>query len=333
MNTFRLDGLSGSHPLGAMAAFGLLRILSRESPFGTAKLAWQFRGDWYAELHLQADVTLDGLIDCLIERQPTRAAAPWFAWNDDIKSSIPKFRNEWLGVFQAHERSVSEDNEAAATHTDEYADFLACFGSETVLAKSKPEVKPTGFHMTAGQQRFLKVVKEIANSLDPTGRATKRQSESDRRQELQAAFCTALVGPWTYKDSSHSLGWDPSTEGLHALSDRSPSDAGPTSVRAAVWLAFESLPLFPAVPESRVLHTTGFNKSGSQLSWPIWQSPISIETLRCLVSLPELHERQIDTKQLAQRGVSVVMRCRCVRDGKGRGTLRNTVGINGTDHS
>ncbi|TWT74821.1 type I-G CRISPR-associated protein, Cas3-extension family [Allorhodopirellula solitaria] len=327
MKTLRLNGLSGSHPLGAMAAFGLLRILSLEKPFGIAKLAWVFDGDWRAELHCANEFGEQQLVAYLIQRQPRRVTAPWLDWHDDIKSSVPMFRGEWLKVVAGYGEQITDHDENTLFELNEHAAFLTGFGSEVVLAKSKPEVKPTGFHMTAGQQRFLKNVKELASSLDPNQRSSKRQKESERLEELQDAYLTAIRGPWTYKDSFHSLGWDPATEGLYALSDRSPSDAGPTSVRAAVWLAFESLPLFPAIPVSNVLHTTGFDRSGQHLRWPIWDDAISVETLRCLLSHPELHQQPPESNQLGNRGVRVVMTCPCVRDANGRGTLRNAIGV------
>lgn len=310
-----------------MAAFGLLRILDRESPFGTAKLGWAFDGDWKAELQLQEEVDSERMVDYLIDRQTKRSESPWLTWHDDIKSKDSKFRAEWLQVRHQYADFVSAKLDESLGETVEYVEFLTSFGSEVVLAKSKPEVKPTAFHMTAGQQRFLKLVKELADSLDPKKRTTKRQSETARRDELRHAYRTALFGPWTYEDCFHSLGWDPATEGLYALSDRSPSDAGARSVRAAVWLAFESLPLFPAVPTGSILHTTGFDRSGGSICWPIWECPITVESLACLIGLPDLYEQPLETGKLYHRGVRVVMRCRCVRDANGRGTLRNAVGV------
>lgn len=326
MNTILLSGLSGSHPLGAMAAFGLLRILARELPFGTARLAWVFDGDWRAELHVEEEIDADRLIDYLIERQPQRSVSPWLTWHDDIKSNVPLFREQWESILERY-RGIISGSTTDVVATDEFAEFMTSFGSEVVLAKSKPEVKPTAFHMTAGQQRFLKAAKDLADSLDPTKRASKRQTEPDRREELSVAYRTALLGPWTYEDSLHSLGWDPATEGLYALSDRSPSEAGPSSVRAAVWLAFESLPYFPATPKGKALHTTGFRVNGELFCWPIWDTPIGVDALRCLIGLPDLYEDQIDAAKLSTRGVRVLMRCPCVRDANGRGTFRNAVGV------
>jgi hypothetical protein len=74
----------------------------------------------------------------------------------------------------------------------------------------------------------------------------------------------ALFGPWRYEDPQHSLGWDPSAERLHALRSRSPTKDAPQGVAAAVWLAFEALPLFPCFLSGGSLVTRGFVRRGRE---------------------------------------------------------------------
>lgn len=320
MNVLQFPGLSGSNPLGAMAAFGLMRILSVEQPFGEPKLAWSFASDWIPELHLERTCKPEQLIEFLINRQPERCNSLFReGWRDDIKCAPDVFRELWETVLRQYktDSDLSSASEAAA--------FLAAFGSEFIKdKKAKADVKPTGFHMTAGQQRFLKSAKDVADSLEPNQLAFKRQKKEARMQELREAYRVALNGPWTYQDAYHSLGWDPATEGLYALSDSSPSDAGARSVRAAVWLAFESLPLFPAVPIGNRLHTTGFDRNGTAFTWPIWEPPISLESLRIMLGSAEFDSAESNISILHARGIRAVMRSHCVRDANGRGTFRNS---------
>ena len=324
MNVLQLRGLSGSNPLGAMAAFGLLRILSIEErftqDFGQAKLKWSFASDWIPELHLERSCELEQLIRFLIDRQTERGGLLFReGWCDDIKCVPGIFRELWKSVL--HQYETDSDVSSAS----ELAAFLTAFGSEVIKdKKAKPDVKPTAFHMTAGQQRFLKRAKDVADSLDPNQLASKRQKKEARRQELRKAYEVALNGPWTFQDAFPSLGWDPATEGLYALSDSSPSDAGAHSVRAAVWLAFESLPLFPSVPIGNRLHTTGFDRVGSAFTWPIWKPPIGLETLRIMLGSTEFDDAARNASLLQARGVCAVMRSQCVRDANGRGTFRNS---------
>lgn len=310
MHEINLPGIPGSNPIGAMTAFGLFRILTEERPFGTTRLSWRMTSDWRPTLHCDEPVSIDALARFLIERQPSRSVAEFVAWNDDIKCSPDQFRAELI---------KSDD--------DERSRFFSAFGTEAVTAKSTNDVKPTSFHMTAGQQRFLKASVELSKSLDPSERRTARQTQDQRLEELNSVWRETLDGPWTYSDDIHSLGWDPTTEGLYALSDRSPSAAGPRSVRGAVWLAFESLPLFPSLPVRKKLHTTGFDSDSQQFTWPIWQPPISLDALRMWLAAPELTEPEPGMRQLQRRGICALFRTQCLRGGNGRGTFRNAIEI------
>lgn len=317
MSSITLTGFSGSNPLGALATFGLFRILSTERPFGDATLHWQFGGDWHPVVNMEADADPDAVVSFLVNRQRGRGEASFLTWHDDIKCSPEKFREELVKVVQAFD-SVDER---------EAASFFAAYGSEAVTAKSTADVKPTAFHMTAGQQRFIKSAKELADSLDLSLGLSKRMTTEKRRDGLTQTFHEAILGPWTYSDDQHSLGWDPTTEALYALSDISPSAAGARSVRAAVWLAFESLPLFPCVPAGGRLRTTGFDEDGGRLTWPIWDCPIELDTLRCWLGAPDLAAETVKISDLRRRGVCAVYRSMALRDSNGRGTLRNAVEI------
>ena len=268
------------------------------------------RSDWHPALHCQESIDLDTLIEFLINRQTSRTLSNVLSWNGDIKCDPEDFRKQLENCDD-----------------DEVIRFFCAFGSESITAKSTPDVKPTAFHMTAGQQRFLKACLDLSKSLDQSENRTSRQTKEDRLKELNGAWREALFGPWTYSDETHSLGWDPTTEGLYALSDRSPSSAGARAVRGAVWLAFESLPLFPSIPVRKKLHTTGFDLEAKLFTWPIWEPSISLDSLRTLLAAQDLIEKSPNMGQLNQRGCTTLFRSQCVRDGNGRGTFRNAIEI------
>ena len=317
MHEVSLTGIPGSNPIGAMAAFGLFRICHVEQPFGDCRLSWQFDSDWRPVLHTERQASIDDLTEFLIKRQSARTTNHALNWNSDIKSTPDDFRKQLI-----------------TAETEETKAFFSAFGSEVVTAKSTPDVKPTAFHMSAGQQKFLKSARDLSTSLDPAYKPSRRDTDDVWKGKLIAAWKETLFGPWTYSDNEHSLGWDPTTEGLYALSDRSPSTAGPSSVRGAVWLAFESLPLFPCIPTladrasgSILLHTTGFNPESEYFTWPVWESPITFEALEFIMSAPELNGDEKQVTNLMSRGCSAVFRSQCLRDGNGRGTFRNAAQI------
>lgn len=304
MTEIPLTGLAGSHPMAAMAAFGLLRVAGElAGTLGETRLAWQRRGEWRAVLHCQQAIHGEELIDRLVSHQQERAAAPELQWADDIKVPLERFARE------------AREAAAAATPSDRRrADFLAAYGSDLVRAKSKPEVKPTAFHMTAGQQRFLKQARELAAGLAPgVGQA--------QRAAAAASLHEALFGPWSYQDRQHSFGWDPAAERLHALSARSPTAEDPLGVRAAVWLAFEALPLFPTAAVGERLQTTGFDPESTAFAWPVWEAPLSLAVVRSLLALVQVES----VEQLRARGVAAVFQSQRAVSDRGYGSFRTAV--------
>jgi len=285
----------------------LLRCCGQLPQLSGARLAWTWHGDWVAILHTPADCSPDQLVTALVERQRRRSESGFLTWDDDIKVQPEVLVAQLLAAQQSADRLQRE-----------LADFLAAFASELVTDKTaKRNVKPTAFHMTAGQQKFLKSARELAVSLDPLGGRGKRQRAGEHAERCAAAFSEAIFGPWRYQDKMHALGWDPSTEALHAHSAIAPTDARPSSVRAAVWLAFESLPLFPCFANGRRLVTTGFDRDSNWLTWPIWDTPISLFTLRSLLAAAF-----DDPETLAMRGVAAIYRARRVTTDKGQAMLK-----------
>jgi hypothetical protein len=83
---------------------------------------------------------------------------------------------------------------------------------------------------------------------------------------------------------------------------------------AAVWLAFEALPLFPCFLSEGRLATTGFHTRGARrervthFTWPLWKEPLTLDTVRSLLSLPELAEEEPPLPELQARGIEAVFR-------------------------
>lgn len=277
-----LSGLVGSSPIGALAAFGLLRVCSEIPELRDARLSWVSQDDWVAALLVTQKNGPDDLIDRLVEYLSARQMDV-FNWSTDIRVAPDDFRARL--IEKAMSSTVSERTGA---------DYFSAFGSEMVVDGSKGLVKPTAFYMTSGQQKFLDSVNDLVMNLKVSS------SESIRE---------ALFGPWRYNDNQHSLGWDPITERMYALRHRAPTSEAATSVRAAVWLAVEALPLFStSVRNGGRLSTTSFSSENNQnvFVWPMWTDPIGLDGLRSLLATSELYGRRKDYKKLYRRGVSAV---------------------------
>jgi hypothetical protein len=291
-NDILLPGLVGSHPLEAMAAFGLLRVCSEISDLASARLHWKWDQDWRAVLRAPHAVGREELIEQLVLRQKDRSLSV-FNWSDDIKVIPEIYREQMLShIINSSLYSRLE------------ADYFAAYGSEMVIDKtSKGNVKPTAMHMTAGQQKFLKLIsKDLAKSM------SKKTAE---------AYDEALFGPWRREDNINSLGWDPSAKRLHALRHRAPSSDFFHCVRAAIWLAVEALPLYPTAAISGRLQTTGFRATRPMIfSWPIWKPPISLDTLRTLIMTSD------SKASLLRRGVTAIYHSERAESSQGGAFLR-----------
>lgn len=296
-----LSGLVGSNPLGALAAFGLLRVCRSIPELACTQLGWRMEDDWLAVLMVPEGVETDQLIELIMKWQQSWSADV-IHWNDDIRSVPSDYRKQLIEYAQQ-----------ASQGERHIADFFSAFGSETVTDGSKGLVKPTMFHMTSGQQQFLKIVRDINASL---------------RNGAGAAFHEALFGPWRYADPYHSLGWDPATQRQYAYRYRDPGkktkEDFPPSVRAAVWLSFQALPLFPTVRRNGRLATSGFTFSDGETSliWPIWTSPVTLDGLRSLLTNSELTAGPSGWRRLHRRGVSAIYRSVRSEFGQGYATLR-----------
>jgi hypothetical protein len=295
MSEMVLTGLVGSLPLGALAAFGLLRCCEELDGFRGARLGWRPEGGWCAVLQADGAVDVEQLVGALAARQQHRADAPELDWADSIKTACASYQ-------EALRRAGQELGEGRR----DYADFLAAFACE-LAADDRGQLEPTAFYMTSGRQEFLAEARKLARRL------AEGVSVGRRRKGPEELFREALLGPWRYEDPQHSLGWDPSTERLHALRARSPTKEPSAGVSAAVWLAFEALPLFPCFLSGGGLATTGFHARGprreavTSLTWPLWRHPVPLGTVRSLLSLKELAQEE-PPAALRARGVEAVFR-------------------------
>jgi len=181
-NDIILTGLIGSNPLGALSAFGLLRICDEIPALKGARLSWGWYHDWTAVLNTPGDICKDELLELMIARQQKRSL-DIFGWSDDIKVD-PKEYHEIL----------KRQAEAATLHNRLDVDYFAAFGSDIVTARSTADVKPTAFHMTAGRQKFLNSIQKLGNSMKKdTKKSIRRGSVWALEVCRQISF--PLLGP------------------------------------------------------------------------------------------------------------------------------------------
>ena len=302
-----LTGLDGANPLAFLAALGTLRGLTIAWPERTVRLSWTLRDTWRPCLHVDGgalgeDEALDGL-KRFMQMRPGHEA---LGIGDNLTISADKFRTHALNAASA----ASPCFEGRAT-----ADFIAAFGCDAVeSADRKGQIQDTALRTMGGtgHQHFLKTMRDLA--------------EKANRDNLRQC----LFGHWERKDPQLSLRWDPEDDRRYALRWKNPSDdkahaKGEKSGAPTEWganrLAYESLPLFPVIPVGRSVQTTGFSGSRSRdtfWTWPIWDVPVGLDSVRSLLALRELQSDHIDHERLAAMGIRQVFKSQRVTIGQFR---------------
>lgn len=249
----------GTNPLGFLAALGALDVATRSLSQVRPTLHWTEGLAPRAVLSGPHD--LDHLIGLIDDDRATWTESPVLSGSEsDPNPSDLKPTPEVLHRWAAATRQVSEGSGRAD------ADLFCGLMAEGATA-GKGDGKPTHLHFTAGQQRFLSMVREIRESL------------------VRADLDEALRGPWRHSSTLPVLGWDARGERIYALRGTNPAKEKRLGVPGADWLAFLGLRFFPVAECRGSLLTAGCepNWKGGSLSWPLWSVPLGADVVGSLI--------------------------------------------------
>lgn len=296
MTGVELTALIGLNPLGLFAALGALDVATRTLPERTVTLHWSDELEPVA--HLSGVESIDELVElCDRDRERWRRS-PVLTWGPDGEP-LNDLKHE-LDVIR---RWIEATLEVATPDDRADIDLLGALVAEGAVA-GKGDSKPTHFHFTAGQQQFLKMVRELRDGID-----------ADRLRE-------ALVGPWRYDSELPVLGWDARGERIFALRGFNPSNEKKSGVPGADWLAFLGLRFFPVSVRQGQLYTTGCAgtwKDGT-FTWPLWSVPLTAPVVASL--LADAGIRRLDDRARAALGIHRLLRSPIRRsDQGGRGSF------------
>jgi hypothetical protein len=294
-----LTGIKSHHPLGFLAACGLLRSLTEWKGFGRVTLGWtgDQRKNRHAVLDAHHPIDLDAVTQALLWVSKQKRGSSAWIWSTKIDE-----RSKFRAAAHKSIEQVFHDGVRSG------ADMMAALASDLVADEDR--LRSTAFDLTSGNQHLLKSLRVLAG--EPETAKGKPSAFSPEAVE------ETLLGPWTYQDRHHSLGWDPNVQRLHALRGKVPEkDKENRSVRVAVFLASQALPLFPCFAAGSRLVTTGFHRHDNDdwFAWPIWTGCLSLDTLTSLVAIPF-------SADLRARGVEVVYRCRRAHTGGSEGNYQ-----------
>jgi hypothetical protein len=285
-----LNGIDGGNPLGFLAALGAAIVTS--SFCQETRFCWCLEGgSWRPVLH---GCTTDKarFIGQLHDALKAESLSP-FQIDNKLPFSVVLFE------------TTLREAQRSATPTDRrMTDFLAAFGSE--ISPEKGAFQASRFRMV--------------RSGDSAGQGLPAYARAIRGAANRPALERTLFMPWDYRDRGFSLRWDPIEDQRYALrwhdpSKSSPSD-GPGTMFGANSLAIEALQWYPTMFQGNRLSTTGFHRNSKNevwFTWPIWNTPVSLDAVRSLLALSDLQVAQPPRAHLVKRGIVEAYRCQRIQ--------------------
>lgn len=256
LSVLDLPGLDGQNPLGFFAALGLLRVLDERTPSSRPRPRLAFL-DQGRRAELRAALSFDELCGLVLEDAAGRYGSAALALAYDERGQLAEAGGEKVTADLKPPPETATAFLASLSRQDRRSQDLAmAFFAEEVV-DNNGNTKPTAFHFTAGQQKFLEMVGDLRTGL--------------QRGHVEEA----LRGPWRNQDALPSLSWDSTVARQYALRAVNPSSEKRGSVAAANWLAVIGLSFFPVSRRRGRLVTTGVvgGWKDSVFHWPVWSPP------------------------------------------------------------
>ena len=285
--TLLLEGLDAGNPLGFLAALGVLAL--SQAIAAEPRLAWrQAQGGWRPQLS-GCGSDDEALAAQLFEALRNTSSTPF-----TIDKKLPF-------SHAVYREALHRAAECAEPGSRRNADLLAAFGSDA-------HQDDKGY--------FVDTALRMVRSGDAAGQGLPAYAEAIRNNTDSNDLYRVLFHTWDYQDDDFSLRWDPAEDQRYALRWHDPSQQsnkkyGLRTMRGANALALEGLALLPVQPKTNGIATTGFKKldrGGEAFTWPIWSFPATIDLVRSLLTLEEIHQSQPNRCNLHRRGIVEIYR-------------------------
>ena len=279
MTTIELTALEGTNPIGVLAALGVLDAL--DGAGRPARLCWT--EDLVPTARIDGVHDLDDLVACLVTDR-----------DHEVHDIV--LGEDLVDLKPSPADLASWADRVAAINDLAVARRFSSLVAEGALAGTG-ESKPTHLHFTAGQQRFVSMVRELRGAVT--------------HLHLRAA----LVGPWLYASGVPSMGWDNRGERIYALRAGNPSKEKRPSAPGVEWLAWTGLGHVPvAHAGASALRTAGCDGSwkASAWRWVLWADPLPAAVVWAVMDDPLIvGERTVHDdaarRKLQARGVTAVL--------------------------
>jgi len=288
-------GLDGSNPLAFLALLGAGLMTQCFCP--GVRISWvQAEGAWRPQLH-GFDGNAGGFLTSLHGTLAATSSKPF-----EIDKKLPYSREALRAAMNQGQLEAVPENRRAV-------DLLAGFGSDAYADKNGV---------------FADTALRMVRSGDSVGQGLPAYALAIRQGVTIEQLHAALFSVWRYEDDGFSLRWDPVEDQRYALrwydpSSQSNKKTSLQTMRGANVLALESLALLPVQPQTHGVATTAFahlERRRDFFTWPIWDAPITLDTIRSLLASSDLVEKTPNRNALHARGIVEVYRCERIAPNK-----------------
>ncbi len=286
MNGTHLTGLEGTNPLGFFAALGIQ--VAFEGSSEELRLWWS--DDVVPHAVVDESISIEAIITQAMTILPAWLRSP--AITSGLKPTGDIKFNESDITTYLHNARLAGPN----------AGLAACLVAEGSLDNSSA-AKPTDLYFTAGQQKFLKMVKDIL--------------EGVTAEDLKIG----MTGPWSYQSKLSSLMWDISDDSNYALLASNPAKekklTNPGAEALAV-LGISNYPAFGSTGRTLTQGASGGWKRGA-FTWPIWTKPASRRVVSSLLAHTTASESGLKKREAwyPSWGISRIMQSAIRRSDQG----------------
>ena len=252
-----LKGIEGTNPLGFFTALGIQVVFASESE--QPRLWWS------------DDVTPRAVVDLnfTIERVADQALKTFVRWKDS-PAMTPQYGEGSFMTKGDELKLASTDLRTylAQVHDSDSVGALATALVAEGSLDNQEVSKPSDLYFTAGQQKFLKMARDILGGVS--------------REDL----LIGLKGPWKYESKLPSLMWDITDDRDYALSSKDPSTEKKLTNPGPEALAILGLSLHPVFAGNSRTLTQGCSGSwkAGYYSWPVWSKPASLNAVRSFLA-------------------------------------------------
>lgn len=309
-------GPDGGRLLGFLSAVGALVLFTRLYADKRVTLHWEQSLGWRGRILIDGQPLSRAQIQTLHSNLTEPVVRDSFTLrkctNDEAYSTITKIEVSDAARFltAALQGDVNACRRSCATLAGWFVDQL-----DEKSASASRLCALTG----GSQQEFLKTALELS------GFSSKPEARKERITTEDHLHST-LLEVWQFKEPMPGCRWEAAEDRHYALRyfrpDKQKPMNGIRTQRGANRLGIEAMACFPLMPGSRRAETTGFRynreEGRHQFTWPVWEYPLTLETVRVLVAHPELTQEKPNYQKLLPLGVSNVFRATRVTKGKGQ---------------